>query len=292
MTGGAGLRVLATGPQALVQDAGRPGHAGIGVPHSGAADRGAYALANRLLGNEPGAATLEVLLGGLRLRAEGGGAWVIVTGASGPVQVGGRPVGSHRLAWLGDGQELIVGAPEVGLRSYVGVRGGLEVDPVLGSRSTDLLSGLGPAPLAEGGLLPVGRATSALPAVDLPLAGLRSEPMILRMVRGPRDDRLTDPDALVRTAWTVTERSNRVGVRLAAGGTPPAGLAPAFDGELPSEGLWRGAVQVPPGREPVLFLADHPVTGGYPVAGVVVDADVDRAAQIRPGETLRLRWSR
>jgi allophanate hydrolase subunit 2 len=109
-------------------------------------------------------------------------------------------------------------------------------------------------------------------------------PVTLRAVLGPRADWIADPAALARTAWTVSGRSDRVGLRLE--GEP---LRRADTGELPSEGMVRGAVQVPPGGEPVLFGADHPVTGGYPVVAVVRDADLDRAAQLRPGQQVRFR---
>jgi allophanate hydrolase subunit 2 len=105
---------------------------------------------------------------------------------------------------------------------------------------------------------------------------------VLRAVPGPRADFLADPQELFRTTWTASARSDRVGMRLEGGRLERNG-----PGELPSEGMVRGAIQVPPGGEPVLFLADHPVTGGYPVAAVVVDRDVDRAAQVRPGQSVR-----
>ena len=167
----------------------------------------------------------------------------------------------------------------------------MAVAPVLGSRSRDVLAEVGPAPLQRGDVLPVGSPPTTPLRVDQAAPPLLADAP-LRVVAGPRADWVRDAAALVETAWTVGEQSNRVGVRLAPeGGDPPAGLARAEpDRELPSEGLWRGAIQVPPSREPVVFLADHPVTGGYPVVGVVVDADVDRVAQLRPGDPLRLRW--
>jgi biotin-dependent carboxylase-like uncharacterized protein len=174
----------------------------------------------------------------------------------------------------------------VGLRTYLAVRGGVDVPPVLGSRSTDTLSGLGPAPLAPGDRLPVGDLRGAEPFVDVaPVRAPSSEP-VLRVLPGPRRDWL-DPAAwteLTTRPWTVTANSNRVGLRLDG-----PRLARARDGELPSEGLVPGALQVPPDGAPVLFLADHPVTGGYPVLAVVVTADLPAAAQLRPGDTLTFR---
>jgi len=285
----AALVVRAVGGPVLVQDAGRPAQAAVGIGASGAADRASYGLANRLLGNHPGAAALEVTLGGLELEAIGGTVWACVTGAPAPVRVDDRPEPPGALLALRPGQRLRLGVPPSGLRSYVAVRGGVDVPPVLGSRSTDTLAGLGPAPLGTGDRLPVGAAVVGTIRVDAVPASTYDDAPVLRVVRGPRDGWVRDPDALVRSRWTVAPDSDRVGVRLAAAdGTV---LAPADpDRQLPSEGTLRGAIQVPSGGRPVVFGPDHPVTGGYPVVGVVVDADTDRLAQLRPGETLRFRW--
>lgn len=280
-----GLRVRATGPLALVEDLGRRGLAGVGVGRSGAADRGALRLANRLLGNPEGAAAVEVLLGGLEVEALAD-LDVVVTGAPAPVLLDGRPVGSHARTRVAAGSRLALGVPGTGLRSYLAVRGGLGVPPVLGSASHDVLAGLGRAPLAAGDLLAVGEPAGPLPATHAaPPPGDDGRDVVLRAVLGPHEDRLVDVAPLATGWWEVSERSNRVGARLQG-----EGLVATDDEQLPSEGTWRGAVQVPPGGEPVLFLADHPVTGGYPVVAVVVDADVDRAAQLRPGQRVRLRW--
>lgn len=282
------LTVLATGPRALVQDRGRPGLAHLGVGRSGAADRCAHALGQRLLGNELDCAAVEVTLGGLAVRAEAD-CLVAVTGAPAPARVDDRPVGHAAVLRLVRGQVLRLGAPAYGLRSYLSVRGGVDVPPVLGSRSTDTLAGLGPDPLADGDVLPIGGARRALPTTEqAPLPGGPPAQVVLRVVPGPRIDWLADREALVATAWEVSGRSDRIGARLVG---EALSRHPDHEGEeLLSEGVVRGSVQVPPGGEPVLFLADHPVTGGYPVAAVVVDDDVDLAAQLRPGDRLRLAW--
>ena len=279
------LTVVAPGLFTTVQDRGRPGWSAIGVTRSGAADAAAHALANRLVGNEPDAATLEVTAGGLRLRAAKAHL-VAVTGAPVPVTVAGRAGPMSAPVTVPAGAELALGTPSAGLRSYVAVRGGVAVPPVLGSRSTDTLSGLGPAPLQRGDELPVGDLAAEEPTVDVAPVARPADRPVLAVLPGPRRDRLAaDAWALLTSAeWTVRSDSDRVGLRLAG----PA-LRPATDGELPSEGLVPGAVQVPPDGAPVLFLADHPVTGGYPVIGYVDDADVDRCAQLRPGQTVRLR---
>ncbi|WP_298990054.1 biotin-dependent carboxyltransferase family protein [uncultured Pseudokineococcus sp.] len=277
------LTVLAPGPLTTVQDAGRPGLAALGVGRSGACDRASYALANRLVGNDVGAAALEVTLGGLALRAERD-VVVALAGARCP----GTP--HDAVVALRAGDELRLGAPEAGLRTYVAVRGGVDVPAVLGSRSTDVLSGLGPAALRAGDALAAGPAPSRFPDVDVaPVPEPAAGDVVVRVLPGPRRDWFSGAAwaALTTGAYAVTSESNRVGVRLEG-----AALERARDGELPSEGMVRGALQVPPSGEPVLFLADHPVTGGYPVIGCVVDADVDRCAQLCPGQRLLLRPAR
>jgi KipI family sensor histidine kinase inhibitor len=282
------LEVVATGASALLQDLGRAGLAASGVGRSGAADRAALRLGNRLVANPEDAAAVEVTFGGLAVRAGTdlpAPLLVALTGAPAPAAVDGTPVGHHALVTLRAGQTLRLGAPPTGLRTYLAVRGGMAVDPVLGSRSTDVLSGVGPAPLAVGDVLPVGPEPADLPRVDVaPVAVPGGDVVLLRAVLGPRADWVADPGALARTVWTVSGRSDRVGTRLE--GEP---LRRRETGELPSEGMVRGAIQVPPGGEPVLFGADHPVTGGYPVVAVVRDADIDRAAQLRPGQRVRFR---
>lgn len=283
------VEILATGPRALVQDLGRPGLARLGVGRSGAADRAAHALAQRLVGNTEEAAGIEVTLGGFAMRARGD-LLAVVTGAPVTVEVEGRPRAPGELLHLADGADLRLGTAAAGLRAYVAVRGGLEAPVELGSRSTDTLSGLGPAPLAEGDVLPVGESTRALPTLDavaLPPPPSATE-VRLRVRPGPRLDWIASPEALVGPVWHVSSRSDRIGVRL--DGEPVARESSRTDAELPSEGVVRGSIQVPAGGEPVLFLADHPVTGGYPVAAVVVSTDVDRAAQLRPGDRVRFVW--
>jgi biotin-dependent carboxylase-like uncharacterized protein len=274
------IEVLAPGPYATVQDLGRPGYAHLGVPTSGAADTASLRLANRLVGNAEGLAGVELTFGLARLRFADG-AWVALAGA--PVPAGDvRGAGMAVPFWVPPGGELRLGAPVRGLRTYLAVRGGIAVEPVLGSRSTDSLSGLGPEPLRAGTLLPVGRPEGVISVDQAPLPEPR--PPVLRVLPGPRDDWFA-ADALAELCarpYTVSQDSNRVGVRLSG-----PELARAKEGELPSEGVVVGAVQVPPSGQPIVFLADHPPTGGYPVIGVVRDADLPVAAQLRPGDEVR-----
>ena len=278
------LRVQASGPLTLVEDAGRPGWAHVGVTRSGAADRSAYALGNRLVGNRPGAASLEVMLGGLALVADHE-TTVAVTGAFSRPLLAGREVAYAAPVPLRPGDRLVLQRPDVGLRTYLAVRGGIDVPAVLGSRSTDTLSGLGPAPVRDGDRLPVGSPLGlAAPAVDVaPVARPSAGPLVLAVTLGPRHD-WVDLEGLLARPWVVSARSDRVGIRLDG---PPVGRPRRA--ELASEGVVRGGVQIPAGGEPVVFLADHPVTGGYPVALVLTEAACDEISQAVPGQEVTLR---
>lgn len=277
------LEVLAPGPLATVQDLGRPGLAALGVGRSGAADRAALRLANRLVGNPEDAAALELTFGGLRLRTDAA-VTLALTGAPCPLSVGGRAAGMNAPLSLRPGEELELGTPTWGTRTYLAARGGIDVPEVLGSRSTDTLAGLGPPPLRAATLLPLGTRALHLPRIDQ--APVRLPAPVLRIEPGPRTHWFT-PDALTllhTEPYRVTAESNRIGARLDG-----PELRRAETAELEPEGMMLGSLQVPPHGRPVLLLADHPVTGGYPVIAVVVDEDVDRAAQLRPGDEVRFR---
>jgi biotin-dependent carboxylase-like uncharacterized protein len=278
MTAARSVTVLETGPLTTVQDAGRLGQGALGIGRSGACDRTSYRLANRLLGNDAGAAVLEVTFGGLVLRADAD-VTVVTTGA----RCDGAPHNAPAL--LRAGSTLRMAAPYTGLRTYLAARGGIDVSPVLGSRATDVLAGLGPPVPSTGDRLPVGVPAHEMPGVDVaPVPDPEGGDVAVRVSPGPRRDWFADDAwaALLGQSYTVSSDSNRVGIRL--DGEP---LAREKAGELPSEGMVRGALQMPPSGTPVLFLADHPVTGGYPVIGYVVDDDVDRCGQLRPGQRLR-----
>lgn len=290
------LEVLRPGPLALVQDAGRPGLAAIGVSPSGAADRAAFAAGAALVGNDPARhAAIEIVLGGLRVRATDP-LTLALTGATCPASVDGDAIAWAQPFVLAAGATLTLGLPRDGLRSYLSVAGGIDVPPVLGSRSTDILSGLGPPRLTPGTLLPIGRAVpvpgelvSAAPFEARERHEGGSGAAVLELLPGPRTDWLADP-ATLATTWTVSPDSNRVGIRLT--GTVPARSPSRVAAELPSEPLVRGAVQLPPSGQPVIFGPDHPTTGGYPVVAVLTEDASDRLAQCRPGDVVTLDWRR
>lgn len=286
------LRVRATGLLTLFQDRGRHGQAGQGVSASGAMDQAAFKTANRLVGNASQLPVLETVGGGLSLQSVGENV-VAVTGAEAPISIttsDGRRWSAPRYAAiaLADGDTLSLGQPVAGARCYVAVRGGYEVAPVLGSASTDTLAHVGPPALQTGQLLAVLPdhhavvAELALPQQELPAP---DGEVVLDVELGPRTDWFT-PEAVALLAaqrWQVTPQSNRVGLRLAG----EQALTRSVSSELPSEGTPLGAIQVPASGQPVLFLADHPLTGGYPVIGCVAPHHLDLAGQIPVGAWIR-----
>lgn len=267
---------------ATVQDLGRTGYAHLGVPRSGAADVPALRLANRLVGNAEGDACIETTATGMRFRLEHAGA-IAVAGARCAIRVDDRPVGWGLFAPVPAGARVEVGPAAQGLRSYVAVAGGIGVPPVLGSRSTDLLSGLGPAPLRAGDVLPLGTPGVPPPGEAVPPVRRGA----LRVLPGPHAGWFTSEalDLLDGASYSVLPASNRIGLRLSG----PVLERRDPGRELASEPMVLGSVQVPPSGQPVVFLADHPTTGGYPVIAVVRTDDLPVCAQARPGEQLTLR---
>lgn len=278
------LRVIDSGPLATLQDLGRPGLLSMGVVASGAADRKSFTLANRLVGNDEADTGIEATFGGLGIEALTD-LTVAVTGAPCEVRRNQTPTGHNCVIHLTSGDVLRFGAPTTGLRTYLAIRGGLIAPKVLGSNATDILSGLGPQPLQPGTVLNRGTPGHRLPSTDLaPVTPIPSDTVTLRVYPGPRDD-LFDKQSIERlysASWRAGNDCNRVGMRLLG----PTLKRNSTD-ELLSEGVATGSLQVPAAGQPILFLSDHPVTGGYPVIGVVHSDDIDRAAQVRPGQNIR-----
>jgi KipI family sensor histidine kinase inhibitor len=283
------LEVIRPGPLATVQDLGRPGYGSVGVPPSGAADAASLVAANRLAGNPDDAAGIELTLGRAVIGCSGG-VRLATSGAPAPVSRSAGPGSAATEVAFGtafdlpSGGEVRIGAPAVGLRTYVTVAGGVAVDPVLGSRSADVFSRIGGGALRPGDVLPVGTATRAGVAVDLPdrpPLPARGDMALLRVHDGPRLE-MFGADALgvlCGSVYTVTSASNRTGLRLDGPALPRRSAA-----ELPSEGVVTGSLQVPHDGRPIVLLADHPTVGGYPVIAVVASADLGLAGQLRPGD--------
>ncbi|MFB8388215.1 5-oxoprolinase/urea amidolyase family protein [Microbacterium sp. NPDC055910] len=285
-----GVRVEATGMLATVQDLGRAGNAALGVARSGAADRGALRTANRLVGNDEGAAAIEITMGGFRAVAEVD-AWIAVAGAWGSLTLDGRPIDPYTAQAWSAGSELQVDVFAHGTRAYLAVRGGCEPAAVLGSRSTDIRAGLGPRRLAAGDVIPIGPAPARpIPIADIaPWGAPQDDELEIDLAPGPRADWFAASalDVLFAAVWTVSPAADRVGIRLEG-----PELVRARRDELPSEGMVPGALQVPPDGRPVVLGVDGPVTGGYPVIAVATDAALDLLAQARPGTRLRFRHAR
>lgn len=287
-----GLRVIRADRPALLQDLGRPGQAGQGVAPSGALDPASLIEANLCVGNPRGAAAVEIAYGGFALVADRP-VTLAVTGAPTPLTIrtaDGRGLGvpNGRPFALDAGDELTLGFPADGTRSYLALRGGFDVEQVLGSAATDTLAKIGPAPILGGDVLvPADRHASPVDP-DRPVPATlpkASDRVVLDIVLGPRTDWFSDRGLAIFLGqdWQVTAASSRVGIRLS--GQEPVERAGAA--ELPSEGTARGAIQVAHDGQPVLFLADHPLTGGYPVIGVVAAHHLGLAGQIPIGARIR-----
>lgn len=279
------IEVLDPGLLTSVQDPfGRPGWRRYGVPVSGAADPFSARLANRLVGNPDAAALLEVTLVGPELRFTEA-TTIAVAGADLGAMLDGRPLAPGLGASARAGSVLRFGERRSGTRAYLAIAGGIEVDPVLGSRSTDLrasFGGIDGRALRAGDLLRVGAAPHPAPR-RAQAQPSRDEP--IRVLAGPHPERFA-PDALDRlcdAAWTVSPAADRAGIRL--DGEPIRHAAPDA-AEVESMGLAAGAIQVPLDGRPIVMLADRPVTGGYAVLGCVARADLGRVAQLAPGDSV------
>ncbi len=271
------LRILTPGLRSTIQDAGRIGHLRRAVPPSGPADPLSFETAQRLVGNGPSDAAVEIV--GLPFRCMLDTPRLVA--ATGPgVRVRARgSVGGSTSVFVRAGEELAVEG--TARFAYLAVSGGVAVEERLGSRSTYLPAGIGPVPrpLAAGDELPIAPARRGADRAGESVAERSSDGRI-RVTRGPHAERFADAAGFVSGAYRVSERSDRMGVRLAG----PRLEGPR--GEILSIGVLAGAVQVPHGGDPIVLLADHQTTGGYPIVAVVIRADLGRVAQASPGEEL------
>jgi biotin-dependent carboxylase-like uncharacterized protein len=281
------IEIVRPGMQATIQDLGRWGFGHLGVPEAGAMDPWSLRLGNRLVGNAEGDAAIEFLLGGFAVRFRCQRAFA-VTGAPLELSLNGRPAECGQWQFAKRGELLVAGHAAHGMRSYLAVAGGIDVAPVLGSRSTDSLSGLGPAALRPGDVVPMRPPERRAPAVDVASSMVSKPPdqIAIGFRWGPRDDRFTC--SAKRTLTTATFAISHEVDRIAARLTGPE-LEFAFTEDLPTEGLALGSIQVPPSGHPIIHLANHPPTGGYAVIGVVATHDVATLSQCRPGTRLRFR---
>lgn len=289
-----GLKVLRADRPMVFQDFGRFGEAAQGVSRSGAVDRKSFRLANDLVGNPAGTPALEICLGGATFLAQEP-LTAALCGAPAPMKIrridgATFEIPAEAAFALDAGDELAIGMPKSGLFSYLALRGGLDVAPVLGSASYDTLAQIGPAPVTAGAVL--APANGPARAVQVSLGASRSLPTSgqvteIDVILGPRCDWFTASglQSFTSQLWRVSPDSNRVGKRLSGA----VAIERNDSAELPSEATVFGSIQVPHNGQPVLFLADHPLTGGYPVIAVVAAHHLDLAAQIPPGGQIKFR---
>jgi KipI family sensor histidine kinase inhibitor len=279
------VEVLEAGILSLVEDGGRVSVASIGIPDAGPADPDAMRLANRLVGNPDDAGALEVTARGPTLRFEGDAHLAVVAASSDAIdiRVDGHPAGGDSVVPVGSGQTVAIGQVRHGLRAYLAIAGGIDIPPVVGSKSSDVLSGLGLGPLVVGDQLDLGIPDHPRGLLTHSPADLMSMAEAgIRIVEGPHPLGRENLAALCSVGWTVSDASNRVGLRLSA---PDAPLAPA--GRILSTGTVTGAIQVPPDGQPIVLMPDHATVGGYPIIACVIAADLAKLGQLRGGDHLR-----
>ncbi len=284
------VRVVSPGALALVQDAGRWGHQRYGVSVSGAIDHEALFLGNRLVGNTADAAAIEITLGGADFEFTDA-TLVAVTGGDLDATLDGVPVPMWESVGVTAGSRLTFGGPMQGLRAYLCIAGGIDTTPVLGSRSThsgSRLGGLDGGPLRAGNDVPVGYPPAgAEPGLRVPGDLVPEYPgeIVVRVVPGPQEDAFTSTgvDTFYDSAYMVTDRSDRQGVRL------DGPVIEAKDGryDIVSDAVPLGSVQVPGDGKPIILLADRQTTGGYAKIGVVAGVDLPKLAQVAPGASIK-----
>jgi antagonist of KipI len=284
------MTVLKPGPLTTVQDGGRRGYRAFGMPVAGAMDRLSYALANVLAGNPPGAAALEMTLLGATLRLERDG-YVAVCGADMRATLDGEPVANGSGFLVRRGAELACRSAAAGCRAYLAVHGGIDVPPVLGSRSTytrGAIGGFQGRALRAGDALPIGPAGASLPgeARALPAGLLPGCPreLSLRVLLGPQDDHFL-PEGVrtfLEAGYPVSNRNDRMGYQLDG----PV-IAHRDKADIVSDALCPGAIQVPGRGTPIVMMADCQTTGGYAKIATVIGPDLARLAQARFGDTIK-----
>ncbi|HYL64273.1 MAG TPA: biotin-dependent carboxyltransferase family protein [Candidatus Methylomirabilis sp.] len=285
------IEVRVPGLLTTVQDLGREGFGPLGVSPSGAADAVAMRIGNRLVGNPEGAAALEMtLLGGAFVFPDGG--VIALAGSDFGATLDDVGLETWTSVSIRPGQTLKCGATRSGARCYLCVQGGIEVKRLLGSASTHLLSGLGGLQgraLRKGDVLHIARAREAFRTFRKKRVSGRAlaklaPSRILRVTPGPQADWF--PAAVLKafyeSPYRVTEESNRMGLRLDGPPVPTDSL-----GEMISEGVALGAVQIPSGGKPIILFIEQQTTGGYPKIANVISADFHSLAQLRPRDEIR-----
>lgn len=275
------LAIRFAGPHVTVQDHGRPGLARYGVPQSGPMDRLALAAANLALGNPVGGAAIEVSLAGLVLECREGAVSFAVAGGGFIVEQGGAKGGSWQVASLRAGQSLTIRRGPWGTWCYLAFAGDLVAPDWLGAKATHSQSGLGGGKLETGGQIVVA-GPRHLPDATLSCPVFARPDPIVRATLGPQDRCFAPKQValLQDSVWRLSAAYDRMGVRLQGPALPVAARL-----DMPSEPVARGSVQVAGDGVATVLLADHQTTGGYPKIVTVLDAELDRFAQMRPGDS-------
>jgi len=281
-TGSRYVEVVEPGLLSLIEDAGRRSVAALGIPECGPADADTMRLANRLAGNADDSATIEVTASGPTLRFTGDAHLAVVgirpDGVE--VRIDGLSARSDTVLPIRHGQTVAIGPVRAGLRAYAAVAGGFATPTMVGSRSADMLCGLGPAPLTAGDELDLGVPTRPHGRLSPPVGN--GSAGVIRVIVGPHPFTASDRNRLTATGWTVGGDSNRIGLRLHAAGGPVPRVGPG----IPSTAMVTGAIQVPPDGEPIVLMPDHATVGGYPVIACVITADLPKLGRLRPGDTV------
>jgi len=278
--------ILDAGLLSMIEDGGRRSVAALGIPRAGPADPEAMRLANRLVGNADDDAAIEITAAGPRLRFHGDAHVAVVAAGDGvDVSLDGHAVVGGVVVPVHSGQVVAVGHVRTALRAYLAVGGGFDPPVIVGSRSSDLLTGLGPGPLGVGDRLDLG--TPSRPhgflrhSADPTLPGRQHR---VRVLSGPHRFPPAQWDRLVSHPWLVGEASNRIGIRLTA-----QDHSDGTDSDpIPSAGMVNGAIQIPPDGNPIILMPDHATVGGYPVIACVIAADLSILGRLRPGDSLVL----
>ncbi len=277
------LKVVKTGALISVQDLGRHGYRQQGVATAGALDSLALRLANMLVDNSPGAAALEIMLGGAEFEFTGEG-WFALTGCETGARLDGEPVHAGWRYYVQRGQRLVLRYPQSGLCAYLAVSGGINVDVLMSSRATDMQTGFGGyhgRALKSGDCLTVGPVSPTLRrslGILLPRMGSQ-----LRVLPGPEAAQFSESgwERFLQQRWQVSSASNRMGFRLQG-----EALTRSVQQDLLSHGVFPGVVQIPPGGEPIIIASEGQTTGGYPRIGVIINADLWKLGQLRPGQSV------
>ena len=280
------LSVLSAGLLTTVQDLGREGFGALGVSASGAADALSLRIGNRMLGNPEGTAGLEMTLLGGSFQFSGN-TWVAISGSDFGAAVEGQPAAPYTVFQIYSGQKVQFGATKTGARAYICVRGGIDVPKVLGSRSTHLLSGLGGfegRALRKGDVLPIGDDSRCGTGNTMRWGDFSVKPWKIRVTKGPQWESFSSSARtnFLEQPFVVTEEANRMGIRL-------KGMQHelASTGEMITEGVSLGAIQVTPGGQPIILFVEQQTTGGYPKIANVIAADLSRLGQLRPRDEVR-----